>query len=467
MAADGVKRVLVAGGGITGLTTAFRLLQRGAVEVVLAEAGARFGGALQTLRQDGLVIDGGPDAFVTQKPQAVALAKEIGLGDRLQETIPENRRVYFLRRGRLVDMPEGVVLAVPTRFWPLIKSPLFSLAGVARMGVDLFIPKRTSEEDESIASFLSRRLGGETVEILGEPLLGGIYSGDPAELSIHATFPQLVELERKHGSLVRGALAMRARAPKREGPPPSPFAALRGGMGELVAALVEKVRDAGAELALGTRLEEVARAGDALRARLSDASGERTLEVDHVVLALPTAAAARAVEGAAPEAARELRGVPNVSTAACLLAFDRADVPHALDASGVLLPRREGREASAITFMTSKWAGRAPEGVAILRVFFGGWAHPEVKALSDDDLRARARAELGAVLGVKAAPRASFVFRYNDCRPQPVVGHAARLARIRAALPPGVHVAGGPYDGVGIPDCIRQGGEVATRILDG
>lgn len=457
--------VAIAGGGITGLTTAFRLLQREGVKVTLLEAGTRFGGALQTVRQDGLVVDGGPDAFVTQKPQAVALAKELGLGDRLLETKPENRKVYFLKRGKLVDLPEGVVLAVPTRFWPLVKSPLFSLPGVARMGFDMLIPKRTSEEDESIASFLRRRLGQETVEILGEPLLGGIYSGDPAELSINATFPQLVELERKHGSLMRGALAMRAKAPKRTGPPPSPFAALRGGMGELVATLVEKVKERGATLELGARVKHLSKSGDRFSLAVTGDAGDRTLEVDHVVLALPSAAAASVLADVAPDASRELSGIPNVSTAACLIAYDRSVVPHALDASGVLLPRREGREASAVTFMTSKWDGRAPDGVALLRVFFGGWAHPEVKGLSDDDLRRMAREELRTLIGITAEPKSSFVFRYNDCRPQPVVGHAARLGRIKAALPTGVYVAGGPYDGVGIPDCIRQAGEVAGRIL--
>lgn len=462
-------RVVVCGGGITGLTAAYRIAKdtAGRAKVTVLEAGDRWGGSLVTVRRDGLILDGGADAFVAAKPQAADLCRELGLGERLQETRPECRNVYFLRRGRLVRLPEGLVLAVPTRFWPLVKSPLFSALGVARMGLDLALPRRR-DADESIASFLGRRFGREAVDILGEPLLAGIYSGDPNRLSIRATFPQLVELEERHRSLVLGALAGRAKAPRPKGArPPSPFLALAGGMGELTETLVEKALALGVELISGARTLAVERGEEGLRLRVREGGTEATMSADRVLLACSAPSIASAVESIAVDAARELRRIPHVSTASLLLAYERSAVPHALDASGILLPRREGREASAITFMSSKWAGRAPDDVALLRVFLGGHARPEVRTMTDDDLVHVARAELEAVLGVKAAPLTVEVFRWNDCRPQPVLGHLERTARIRGDLSriPGLMVAGGAFDGVGISDCVRQANDAAKNLV--
>ncbi len=458
--------VVVAGGGITGLTAAFRLLSAGAsARVTLLEAGERLGGSLLTVHKQGFLFEGGPDAFVAQKPQAKKLCVDLGLSDRLQGTRPESRHVYFLRHGRLSKLPEGMVLAVPTRFLPLAKSPIFSLLGVARMGLDLVIPRRASAEDESIASFLSRRLGREAVDVLGEPLLGGIYSGDPARLSIRATFPQLLELERQHGSLVKGAIAMRQRAPKPgAGAAPSAFLALRGGMGELIETLAARVTELGGQIQRGVALQSVSPAGSGYKLALTN-GGEVTC--DRLLLALPAQPAARLLAPLSEQAAQIARAIPHVSTATCLLAYERSAIDHPMDAAGVLIPKSEGYDASALTFMSSKWEGRAPEGKALLRVFFGGQAHPEVRQQSDDDLRRMAEDTLRRVIGLRAPPLFSEVFRWNDCRPQPVVGHLERLATLRRALEafPGLLVAGGAFDGVGIPDCVRQAEEAAQRLL--
>ena len=463
-------RVVVCGGGVTGLTAAYRVAKaRGTgAGITVFEASERFGGSLVTVRRDGLVFDGGADAFVAAKPQAVELCRELGLGERLQETRPESRNVYFLRRGRLVRLPEGLVLAVPTRFLPLIESPLFSLLGVARMGLDLVLPRRSSSDDESIGSFLGRRLGAEAVEILGEPLLAGIFSGDPNRLSMAATFPQLVELERKHRSLVLGALAARAKAPRpKPARPPSAFLGLQGGMGELIEALQAKLRELGCELVTQAPTERVERGERGLRVTIGRAGGAEVVEAERVLLSMGAGGIARAIDGLVPEAARELRKVPHVSTASLLLAYERRAVAHPLDASGVLIPRSERRECSAITFMSTKWAQRAPDDVALLRVFFGGHARPEVRFMTDGDLVQLAKAELAAVLGITGEPIAVEVFRWNDCRPQPVVGHNDRVKRVRELLgkQPGLFVAGSAFDGVGIADCIRQATEVAKQLV--
>jgi oxygen-dependent protoporphyrinogen oxidase len=469
------RRVVVAGGGITGLAAAYRLLVRaeGRLDVTLLEASPRLGGSLLTIRRDGYVFDGGPDAFVAAKPHATRLCEELGLGGELMGTRPESRRVYFRKKGRLFHLPEGLVLAVPTQFWPLVTSPLFSLGAVLRMGLDLVARGEPPERDESIASFLRRHLGQEAVDVLGEPLLGGIYSGDPHKLSIRATFPQLVELERKHGSLVRGAIAQRASAPK-PAPgvvPKSMFQALRGGMAALPERLAERIRALGGAIRTEARVEAIRENPGEFAIETS--IGSEPIPCDELIVALPAPAAARLLAPLDREAGRALEAVPHVSTATCLLAYERTDVPHPLDAAGVLLPKSEGRQASALTFMSSKWDHRVPEGKTLLRVFFGGYAHPEVRELADDALLAMAREELRVVLGVEAAPVTWEVFRWNDCRPQPIVGHLDRVRLVRERLAarrgesgPGLEVAGGPYDGVGIPDCIRQADEAAGRVLE-
>lgn len=454
--------ILIAGAGISGLTIAYRILadapQKHRVTVV--ESADRVGGSLITEDREGFLMDGGADAFVRTKPHAAALCKEIGLGPSLQETIPENRSVYFLRRGRLVRLPEGMVLAVPTRFRPLLESPLFSARGILRMGLDLVLP-RGHEVDESIASFLGRRLGAEAVELLGEPLLAGIYSGDPTRLSLRSTFPQLAELESKHRSLILGALASKKPS---AGPTPSPFLALKHGMGELARTLAERVQSLGGELITRSAITGIDRGY-----RVSvQSTNSFTIEADRVVLTCPAPITAALLQPLNPEIGRELRAIPHVSTAAVLLAYDRAAIGHPLDASGILIPRSEGRGATAITFVSSKWSGRAPDGKALLRVFFGGHSRPEVRTMLDEDLVQEATHEAGSLLSIARAPEDVRVFRWNDCRPQPVVGHAERVTRIRSRLQslPGIFVTGAAFDGVGISDCVRQGTEVAARLIE-
>ncbi|MFO0552609.1 MAG: protoporphyrinogen oxidase [Polyangiaceae bacterium] len=478
--------IVVAGGGVTGLTTAYRLLAQGGprVRVTVVESGDRLGGKIKTVRRDGLVLDGGPDAFVTAKPHATALCKDLGLGDRLIGTRPESRRVYMHARGKTFHLPEGLVLAIPTRFWPLVKSPLFSWPGLARMGADLVLPRGKRDVDESIADFLGRRLGAEVVDRLGDPLLGGIYAGDPRRLSMEATFPQLLELETKHRSLMLGALAGRrsaaskgsaggAPASKPGGPPPSVFYSLRGGLGEIIETLAREIRERGGEIRMGTRLTSVAHAatGEGMRLTLeptSDGSGSaEVVDADRVVVALPAKPAAAALETIDPRISAELGEIEHVSTATCLLAFDRASIAHPLDAVGMILPKGADGAAMALTFVTSKWQDRAPEGTVVMRVFLGGYAHPEIKGMTDAEVESVARAELARLLDIRAKPKLVEVFRWNDSSPQPVIGHLARMERVRRFLAPHpqLRLAGAVYDGVGIPDCVRQANEAAESIL--
>lgn len=482
------RRVIIAGGGITGLTTAYRLLKASgeahdSIEVSVIEGRAELGGNIRTERVEDLVIDGGPDAFVIAKPHATALCKELGLGDRLLGTTEANRKVYILHGGKLHALPEGMVLTVPSRILPMARTRLLSWRAKARMALDLILPKRRDSGDESIGEFMRRRLGSEVTERIAEPLLGGIFAGNVEALSARSTFPQLVELEERHGSLIKGVLAQRKARAAASGAagskpkaPPSAFYSLIGGMGELIEALTAEVTKRGGVIRTSTRIERV-RSGHAeasgdpgsrfvIEAR--GPSGEpTTLEADDLVLALPGYAAAHVLRDIDAELASILRAIPYESTATVALGYRRSEVPHALDATGLIIPKTERRRALAVTFVTSKWEHRAPREIALFRVFAGGHRDPSAIEQSDEALIRLARDELAALVGVKAEPFITRVFRHDRASAQPVVGHADRMrrARERAAAHPGLHLAGAALEGVGIPDCVKQAGEVASRII--
>ena len=468
------RRVVVAGGGVTGLTTAYRLLRAGRdaagapFEVTVLEARPRLGGNILTERRDGCVLDGGPDAFLAARPQATQLCKDLGLGSRLIGTTEASRKVYLRQDGVLHPLPEGLVLAVPTRVLPLARSRLFTWHGKARMGLDLVLPRRRDPSDESIGHFIRRRLGDEALERLAEPLLGGIYAGNVDTLSLAATFPQLAELEAKHGSLIRGALAQRA-ARGTQPPasrPPSIFQSLAGGMGELIEALQRAIETAGGTLHTGAAVEAVIRGGPDTRLAVKVEGWGAPLPADDVVICTPAHAAAPALDDLDGGLAALLREIPYVSTATIVVGYRRADVRHPLDASGLIIPKGEARRALATTFTSSKWAGRCPEDMVLLRVFAGGYRDPGALGHTDAELCEMARDELAALLGIHAVPLMARVFRWERANAQPSVGHPQRLRAMRAAAArhPGLHLAGAAFEGVGIPDCVRQANEVAARI---
>jgi oxygen-dependent protoporphyrinogen oxidase len=469
-------RVAVVGGGIAGLATARALVALGretgrTASVTVLERSPRFGGNLRTERAGGFVLDTGPDSWVASKPHATALAKELGLGPSLVETRPDTRRFFIAWGGRLHAVPEGLVLGVPTRLAPLAFSRLFSWPGKVRMACEPLVPPRrfAGDDDESIASFVRRRLGRETAERLAAPLLGGISSGDAEELSIRAAFPQLVAMETEHGSLVKGMrAAARARAGSGASPakgPPSGFLSLAGGVGALVDALVSALPGEGVALRTGTGVRALAKSGSAWTVDLD--GGER-IDADAVVLAVSPPLAAALLAPLDSHAARELASIECGSSTLAFLGYRRADVRHPLDGVGFVVPRSMGRPLLAGTWISSKWDGRAPDGHVLLRAFLGGPAGADVLTMDDDAVTTLARAELRALMGVDAAPVLSRVYRYVDASPMMRVGHLALVARVRArlaALGPGLRVVGGGYEGVGIPDCIRQGQDTARELV--
>lgn len=468
------RRIVIVGGGITGLSAAHAALGRARdlgrdVAVTVLESSPRFGGILITERIAGFLLDGGPDSWVANKPQASALARELGLGGALVGTNEANRRYSIAWDGRLHAVPEGLVLGVPTKLGALARTRLFSWRGKLRMAMEPLVRARRGEAegDESIAEFARRRLGREAADRLVGPLLGGISAGDASDLSVASAFPQLVAIEREHGSLVRGMLAARRarEAARGDGPEPSAFVSLVGGVGALVDALADRVRTAGAVMRAETRVRALTRTDGAWRLEID---GGEPVAADAVLLAIPAYAAARIADSLDEELARRLARLRSASTATVFLGYRRTDVAHPLDGSGFLVPRALGRPILAGTWVSSKWQGRAPEGHVLVRAFIGGPAAEGSLDGDDADLVALARGELLALMDLRAAPVLSRVFRFERASAQMRVGHAGDLREVRAriaASAPGVRVAGGGYDGIGIPDCIRQGQEQGIAMV--
>lgn len=462
------REVVVVGGGISGLACAERVARDASVSVTLVEARSRLGGNIQTLREEGFVVDAGPDAWVANKPDASNLAKELGLETELVGTREENRRVYIAHEGRLHAMPEGLVLGIPTEVGPLLATPLLSWEGKLRAGLDLVIPARRFDagDDESVHAFITRRLGEEIADRLVAPLLGGIFAGDANAISVRAAFPMLVAAEEKHGSLVRAMRAAKAAGGARSRPAPSAFVTLRGGMSSLIAALRARVEGAGTVmLEQGVaRIERSRPAGHDVTL-----AGGTTLHADELVLALPTRSAAPLVEPLYPELATALAGILDyASTIAVFLALPKSSVGHALDATGFIVPRAAGTRLVAATFVGSKWAERTPEDVALFRVFLAASPEREPNDERDDDLVELARRELGAFIPLSGPLSYAKVVRHVLASPQPKVGHLVRrdkLARLAAAIP-GLWIASSGVDGVGIPDCVKKAHAIAGAILD-
>jgi len=467
------RRLVIVGGGITGLAAAHaaigRARERGsALSVTVLEASPRFGGNLITERADGFLLDAGPDSWVRTKPQASALATELGLGSSLIGTGERARRYFIAWGGSLHAVPEGLVLGVPTRLGPLAATGLFSWSGKARMALEPLVPARRFEgdDDESIADFAARRLGAEAAERLVAPLLGGISAGDASDLSVRAAFPQLVAMEREHGSLVRGMrAAARARATAAKGGgETSAFVSLEGGVGDLVSALVDRLREEGVALRAGASVSRVARDGAAWTVETPESG---PLPADAVLLAVSGPVAGRLLGPLDAGLGQALSSLTFASTATVFLGYRRSEVKHPLEGSGFVVPRPLGRPILAGTWVSSKWPGRAPEGHVLVRAFFGGARGEDVLARDDDALGQLAKDELRGLMGLDAEPVLLRVFRFAGKSAQMRVGHLAAMRAIRdrlALLGPGMGLAGGGYDGVGIPDCIRQAQEAVASL---
>jgi len=462
-----MSRIVIIGGGISGLAAAYRLSQvASGLAMTLIESEHRLGGKIITERVDGFIIEGGPDTFVAFKPRGLGLCRELGLESRLHGTNERIRRTYVMRGGKLYELPEGLTGLVPSRFGPMLKTGLISPFGKMRMALDVVLPPCSANGDESLASFVERRLGRELYDRLIEPLMSGIYAGDGEQLSLAATFPQLRQMERDHGSLIKGMLAANRKTSASERS--ATFLTAATGLAEIVEALQAKLNGAG--IRLGMRATRVEAASPGYKVWLDD--GE-SVPATAVIFATPAFVTADLVAELDPELARFLRSIPYVSTATISVAYRLADVPRPLDGYGYIIPRAEGRPILACTWTSTKFPHRAPEGFGLIRAFMGRAAsvgavhasHLEPGHMTDDELLALARDELRRTLGITAPPVLHRIFRWPKAMPQYTLGHLDRLVFLeeRLAAHPGLFVAGNWYRGIGIPDCIASGEQAAEN----
>lgn len=468
------KSIYIVGAGITGLTSAYYLQKRITQEnlpyrVTIVEQSARLGGKIQTDYVKGFTIEKGPDSFLAKKGAILELVRELGLEQELVGTNQQFKNNYILHRNRLHLMPPGLLLGIPTQIMPFVKTGLISPIGKLRAGLDLVIPAKRDMEDESLGSFLKRRLGREVAENIAEPLLSGIYAGDTEALSLAATFPQFQEIERKHGSLIKGMLSAKRTPPPAAAatvdlPPAakrSMFLSFKKGLATLVERLVEELNQVTIQLNHGVqRIVPLAGGGYWLEMTNGDAQ-----KADAVILATPAFAARQMLQEV--EEAELLLDIPYVSVLNIALGYRRQDIDYPLKGYGFVVPRKEGRFLTACTWTSTKWPNTAPEENVLLRCYIGHAQDQSKVGEPDERLVQKTREELKNLLGISASPLFARVARWKSSMPQYQVGHKDRLQQVHAALErqrPGVYLAGSGYDGVGIPDCIRQGKEAAEQV---
>jgi protoporphyrinogen/coproporphyrinogen III oxidase len=474
-------RIAVIGGGIAGLAAAYELEKaRGAgaaVEYTLYEALPRVGGALASEVVDGAVLERGPDSFLTEKPAAAELCRELGLESDLVPSNDTERKTWIVVHNRLVALPDGLMFLVPTRLIPTATTRLFSLRTKLRIALELVRPPQPAQGDESVASFIERHFGREAVERLADPLLSGIYGGDAAQLSAQTVLPRLVAMEREHGSLMKGMLAARRVARAREKSPAKAhdsgagtFTTLRRGMQQVVDALAAELNPE--SIRTGTAVKALERSGEGWLVKSERNAQAFSAVFDAAILATPAWAAGallRAVDG---ELGEELSSIPYTSSITVNLVYGEKQLGTLPQGFGFLVPAREGRALLACTFVHRKFLGRTPPGKVVLRAFLGGARNESLLDEPDARLIEIVRRELSAILGAKVfnaeiEPEFAQVARWRRAMAQYAVAHKARVERIRArvAALPGLRLAGNAYDGIGVPDCIRLGRQAARELV--
>ncbi len=478
--------VVIVGGGISGLTAAYYLLRSAReadqpLRVQVIERDRRLGGKIRTDtfhsgdEQQPFIVEGGPDAFLAQKPWAESLARELGLADQLIPINSLHPATSVLVHGQPVPLPEGLRLITPTKYLSFLSSPLISPWGKARMLLDLIQPDRRIPGDESLASFVRARLGDEALDRLAEPLMAGIHSGDPEKQSILATFPQMRALERQYGSIIRGtrkllAESSSAGAAGHAPPAGSPFLTLRAGMGSLTAALAAELED---HVWSGRKVLAILPAAAPETGYSVQLDDGATLDAHSVIISTPTAAAADLVESWRPDLAAKLRGISYVSTGTLSLAYPKEAIRRPFAGFGLVIPRVERRLLNAVTISSEKFAHRAPPGQVLLRVFFGGFRSAQLVDESDADLLELAAGELHQLMGISVAPRFARIYRWREASPQYHVGHLDLIREIHALAStvsslgsgPQLVLCGAAYNGVGIPDCVRLARSAAEQVF--
>jgi oxygen-dependent protoporphyrinogen oxidase len=462
-----MKRIAIIGGGITGLAAAYALDQKRRsgfeVDYTVFEGSPRFGGVMVSDHVDGCLIEAGPDSFLTEKPWASDLCRQIGLGDQLIGSNDRQRKTYILARGRLIEMPDGLMFMVPTKIMPTVLSPLFSEATKLRMAREWFHPPHKANGDESVASMVERHYGSEMVDLLADPLLSGVYGGEASQLSVRAVLPRFAEMEAKYGSLGRAMLAARKKmAQAAKGPARPLFTSLKDGMQQMIDALLAQLNPK------SLSAETIVQAIQLEAGGWTVSAGLKSDQFDAVILALPAHNAATLLQMSGSALSAELRTIAYSSSVTVTLGYGKTVRDSLPPGFGFLIPRSAGKRMLAATFVHNKFPHRAPDDRAIIRCFLGGARDEQVLSLSNEQILDLVRSELKQIIGLTAEPLFARVYKWKCAMAQYAVGHLERLERIEALRQklPGLALAGNGYSGIGVPDCVRSGTEAATRILD-
>jgi oxygen-dependent protoporphyrinogen oxidase len=465
------KEVVIIGGGITGLTSAFALQDK--ADYILLEQDQRLGGKILTENVAGFLIEGGPDCFLSEKPWVAQLAAALGISRRLLGTNEENKGTFVLTKGKLIPLPEGLMLLAPTQFWPFVTSPLVSWPGKIRMALDLFIPPKRNAGDESLAGFVRRRLGQETLDKIAGPLIGGIHAGDPETMSLKASFPRLLQMEQNYGSLIKAMLAARKRKhvlQPAQGPEmvKTYFMSFKQGLGELIIALIGSLDQE--RLKTGTLVKKIAASKEDGRWKyIVELEDGTCIRSKAVILAVPAKDASVLLRDLHPLCASVLQQMPAVSSATISLAFKAEEIPKRLEGFGFIVPAAENKKIMAVTYSSLKWAGRVPDaGLVLLRAFVGGVHRQDLVLLDDEAMLQLVSEELKGILGIHKPPLFSRIYRWIKGMPQYTMGHLDRMEVIDRKIQelPGFFLAGGSYRGVGIGDCINDGTKAAEKVLN-
>jgi protoporphyrinogen/coproporphyrinogen III oxidase len=445
--------LIVVGGGISGLAAAYELSRRD-VPFLLVERTPRLGGVIRTERVGDFVIDAGPDALFTQKPAGIDLCRELGLGPRLSFT--RSRSTFILRNGRLQALPEGAFMGIASGWRAFAATHAFSIGGKLRMAAEYLLPGGSPSDDESIASFIHRRFGREAVQYLADPLLAGVHGGDARRLSMRALFPKLLEMEQRDGSVIRG---LRRVATDRRLPSSGPFVSLPNGIGELVEALSGALPRSSVRLGVGVT------ALHPRRGWIVELSTGECLEAAGVILAMPPHATTTLARTFDPTLATMCGAIRDTSVVTVALGYERRAVSHPLQGTGFVVPAMERTEVSAVTWVSSKWAGRAGPDHVLLRAYVGGSRNPGAVDLDDAQILGHVRDDLHRVLGITADPSLARIYRYPHATPQLEVGHLDVVSEIEGQLRrwPGLYVTAAGFRGVGIADCVADARAQATR----
>ncbi|MBI5750304.1 MAG: protoporphyrinogen oxidase [Nitrospinae bacterium] len=487
------KKIVIIGGGISGLATAYSLEERAeregkSVSITLLEKKNQIGGNILTERVGDFLIEGGPDCFLSEKPWAIQLCERLGMRESLLRTNDEFRKTYILWNGHLYELPEGVILMIPTEIFPLLKSNLISLSGKIRMGMELFIPKKESSDDESLSQFVRRRLGQEALDKIAAPLVAGVHAEDPDTMSVKSRFPRFVQMEEEYGSLIKGMIAkrreMRMAGSKGNKPKYTMFMTLKDGLSEMPATIVQNLKSteiltnkevlsvdkvsSNVILSEAKNLNHVVSEAKLMKHKykVSLKNGE-VLDADTVVFASPSYETARLLTGIDDSISDLLNKIPYTSTATVSLAFKKDSIFHPMNGFGFLVPSQEKRRITGATWVSRKFSYRSPDDSVLIRCFIGGSHNEKLIFLNDKDMIEMVKRELRDIMGITSEPLLTRIYRWERAMPQYTIGHEGRLSILDKKLSeyPGIFLTGSSYRGSGISECIKDGQLTAESVL--